>query len=211
MKKKHIIIIVLVVGSILALVGYQGDGYSRERFYGVVRWSEECNQLVVYIPEVGEVEIPDCDSCWADFDGYEENEDDSYQLKAGDFVVINFKYKKSWKENSVKIMESYPARFDRKASSIDALNENIWYEKIDSGYQLSFSSSDQTLDFNIGDTIYFVYHGGENGVAYQQLVADGIVSDITDEKVTVNLNILNSEKEFFEKFVSITIEKSWGK
>ena len=122
---------------------------------------------------------------------------------------IFFKYKKSFKDNGVAIMESYPARFDRDAFSIDAMKENIWFEKNESGYQITFSSFAQENDFSLENKVYFVYNGGENGRAYKQLIVDGTITAIKNGLVTVQLNELKSEKEFFEKFASITIEENW--
>ena len=122
--KKLIALTLAVVALLCCLVGCsEGDKYNRERFYGVVRFSEESNQLVVYIPSIGDVVIPESDGCCSCFDGHEENDDKNYQLKVGDLVSINFRYEKSWDDNSVKIMESYPGRFDRKAHLIEALKE----------------------------------------------------------------------------------------
>ena len=38
---------------------------------------------MVYIPKYGEVEISENDGCCSCFDGYEPNDDHTYQLKAG--------------------------------------------------------------------------------------------------------------------------------
>ena len=62
--KKLIALALAVVALLCCLVGCsEGDKYSRERFYGVVRFSEESNQLVVYIPSIGDVVIPESDGC----------------------------------------------------------------------------------------------------------------------------------------------------
>ena len=108
--KKLLALALALVALLCCLVGCsEGDKYNRERFYGVVRFSEESNQLVVYIPSIGDVVIPESEGCCSCFDGHEENDDKTYQLKVGDLVSINFRYEKSWDDNSVKIMESYPA------------------------------------------------------------------------------------------------------
>ena len=179
--KKLLALALAVVVLLCCLVGCsEGDKYNRERFYGVVRFSEESNQLVVYIPSVGDVAIPESEGCCSCFDGHEENDDKNYQLKVGDLVAINFRYEKGWDDNSVKIMESYPARFDRKAHLIEALKENISFAKTDVGYVLSFPSTDEIDSAEIGDTLYFVQHGGENGRAYKRLYAEGEITAKAD-------------------------------
>lgn len=206
---KALTIILACTLCLTALLGCQKDNFIREKFYGVVKWSEYCNHLVVYIPTVGEVEIPECDRSYASFDGYEENEDASYQLKEGDLIAINFKYEKSWDENSVKIMKTFPGRFDRKASIIEALKENVSFEKTDSGYLYSFDISEQTSTFAPGDQVYFVHHKGYNGFDGMQLLAEGTVTEISEGKLTVALTIHGAEEDFLENLMSSTLESQW--
>ena len=188
-----------------------GNKFNHERFYGVVCFSEECNQLVVYIPKVGDVSIPDCDRCVSPFDEYEDGEakNDQYSLKAGDYVVINFRYEKSWDENSVKVMEMYPAKFDRRADSIEVLQENISFRKTDSGYEFSFPSTAETESAELGDTLYFVQNGGENGVAYKKLYAEGVINSKADGIITVILTMPEGETEFLDYYNTMTIELTW--
>ena len=208
--KRLIALGVAVAALLYCLVGCsEGDKYNRERFYGVVRFSEESNQLVVYIPSIGDVAIPESEGCCSCFDGHEENEEKNYQLKAGDLVSINFRYEKSWDENSVKIMESYPARFDRKAHLIEALEENISFDKTDGGYVLSFPSTAEIDSAKIGDTLYFIQHGGKNGRAYKKLYAEGVITAKADGIITVALTIHESETEFLNYYNEMTIELTW--
>ena len=211
MKKTRFIgIFAICIAMLLSLIACGGDGYELEHFYGVVRWSEECEDLVIYVPEVGEVRIPEHEFCYAFFDGSEENENTAYALKEGDFVCINFKYEKAWDDRGVKIMETAPAQFDRAARSIEALAENITFEKTDAGYVLSMVY-DRADDVTVGNSLYFVHHGGKNGKAFQKLIAEGVISEIAGERVTVLIKSLDSEKEFFEKFTSVSLETelSW--
>ena len=208
--KKLLALAVAVVVLLCCLVGCsEGDKYNRERFYGVVRFSEESNQLVVYIPKYGEVEIPENDGCCSCFDGHEENDDKNYQLKAGDLVSINFRYEKHWDDHGVQIMECYPGKFDRKAHLIEALKENIAFSKIDSGYMLSFPSTAEIESAEIGDTLYFVQHGGENGRAYKKLYASGEISAKADGIITVALTIPEGETEFLNYYNEMTVELTW--
>ena len=211
MKKIRFIgIFAIFTAMLLSLIACGGDGYEREHFYGVVRWSEECEDSVIYVPEVGEVRIPEHEFCYASFDGSEENENTAYALKEGDFVCINFKYEKAWDDRGVKIMETAPAQFDRAARSIEALAENITFEKTDAGYVLSMVY-DRADEVAVGNSLYFVHHGGKNGKAFQELIAEGVISEIAGERVTVLIKSLDSEKEFFEKFTSVSVETelSW--
>ena len=209
--KKLIALSLAVIALLCCLVGCsEGDKYNRERFYGVVRFSEESNQLVVYVPSIGDMVIPESEGCCSCFDGHEENEDKNYNLKVGDLVAINFRYEKSWDDNSVKIMESYPGRFDRKAHLIEALEENIAFYKDDSGYVLSFSETTQISSAKIGDTLYFVQHGGKDGRAYKKLYATGEITASADGIITVSLTIPEGETEFLNYYYEMTVELSWG-
>ena len=208
--KRFLYSILTVIMLLFCFVGcVEADKYNREQFYGVVRFSEECERLVVYIQGIGDVEIPDNEGICACFDGHGPNEDKSYRLKDGDLIKINFKYEKSWDDHGVAIMESYPARFDRKAGLIEALREGIGFEKVDSGYVFSFPSSDQTVDMAVGDTVYFVLHGGYNGRAYKKLCAEGMITETRDGIITVALTIHDEENKFLENYPSMSIERSW--
>ena len=208
--KKLIALVFTMIVLLCCLVGCsEGDKYNRERFYGVVRFSEESNQLVVYIPSIGDVAIPESEGCCSCFDGHEENDDKTYQLKAGDLVSINFRYEKSWDDHGVQIMETYPARFDRKAHLIEALKENITFVKTDGGYVLSFPSNTEIESAETGDTLYFIQHGGENGRAYQKLYAEGEITAKADGIITVVLSIPEGESEFLNYFNEMTIELTW--
>ena len=209
--KKLIALILVVAAVCVVLVGCkEGDGYTRERFYGVVRFSEEMERLVVYIPSIGDVEIPESEGCCSCFDGHEENDDKNYQLKAGDLVSINFRYEKSWDDHGVQIMEIYPARFDRKAHLIEALRENISFAKVDGGYELSFPSTAEIESAEIGDTLYFIQHGGHDGRAYMKMYASGEIIEKSDGLITVMLTIPEGESEFLNYFCDMTIELAWG-
>ena len=208
--KKLIALTLAVVALLCCLVGCsEGDKYNRERFYGVVRFSEESNQLVVYIPKYGEVEIPENDGCCSCFDGHEENDDKTYQLKVGDLVSINFRYEKHWDDHGVQIMECYPGKFDRKAHLIEALKENISFAKIDGGYVLSFPSTAEIESAEIGDTLYFIQHGGENGRAFKKLYASGEITAKADGIITVALTIPEGETEFLNYYNEMTMELTW--
>ena len=208
MKKiKLFAFLIICLLSITALISCQKDEYSYESFYGVVNWSDACERLVVYISDIGDVEIPSSEKSVASFDGHEPNESSAYRLKEGDLIVIRFKYKKAWDDDGVRIMESYPARFDRSADSIEAIAENIKFGKSDNGYELSFPTSD-AANFKKGDKISFFFNGGKNGVAYKQLIAEGTVNDATQKNLSVSLSIIIPEKDFLEKFTQLSIEPS---
>ena len=210
MKKPLSLVLALII-LLFCLVGCRdGDKYNRERFYGVVHFLEESNQLVVYIPSVGDVAIPESEGCCSCFDGHEENYDKNYQLKAGDLVSINFRYEKRWDDHGVQIMECYPGKFDRKAHLIEALKENISFVKTDSGYVLSFPSTAEIDSAEIGDTLYFVQHGGENGRAYKKLYAEGQITAKADGIITVILSIPEGESEFLNYYNEMTVELTWG-
>ena len=209
--KKTLSLILALITLLFCLVGCdEGNKYNYEQFYGVVRFSEESNQLVVYNPKFGDVAIPANEGCCSCFDGHEENDDHTYQLKAGDLIKINFKYEKSWDDDEVQIMETYPGKFDRKAGLIETLRENIAFGKNDAGYVLSFPSSAEIESAEIGDTLYFVRRGGENGRAYKKLYATGEITAKAGGIITVALTIPEGESEFLDYYTSMTVELTWG-
>ena len=107
-------------------------------------------------------------------------------------------------------MECYPGKFDRKAHLIEALKENIAFSKIDSGYMLSFPSTAEIESAEIGDTLYFVQHGGENGRAYKKLYAEGEITAKADGIITVVLSIPEGESEFLNYYNEMTVELTWA-
>ena len=205
--KKTLSFALLLSAVLLCLVGCGGDRYVFESFYGVVRFSETCGRDVVYIPEFGEVEIPESEHFYPYKDTSVSESVDAASLKRGDLVAIYFRYEKSWDENSVKVMEMYPAKFDRGAYGIEVLRENISFGKDDTGYVFSFPITKETEDAAVGDTLYFIEHGGENGRAYRKLSAEGKILKREDGIFTVSLSIKGEESEFLPLYMCMTVER----
>ena len=211
MKKLYQVILIFLISIIsftaCNISSFNKDKYNYEKYYGLVRFSEEHERLLIYIPNVGEVEIPEYDKIYGLNDNNEE-ETNLYQLKNGDFVIINFKYEKSWDDNSVKIYETYPAKFDRKADYISVYKENISYYKNDNGYELAFPLEND-LEININDTLAFLeLKGDKNGLRVTK-IAEGTVLSINDNIVTVSLNLLVDEKDFFNRFINVHVELNY--
>ena len=207
---KKLLSLAFVAAAILCCITGCGEieKYNSERFCGVVRFSEESNQLIVFIPSIGDVAIPESEGCCSCFDGCDDEK--NYQIKEGDLVAIYFRYKKSWDDNSVKIMEIYPARFDRNAYLIEALEENITFYKNDAGYSLSFPAPLEIKSAEIGDSLYFIQHGGENGRAYKKLYASGKITAKDDGIFTVELTIHESDAEFLDYYTRLSVELTWA-
>ncbi len=207
--KRLLALALLLTVALCCLFGCIGQPkYERETFYGVVKYAKDLERLLIYIPNLGDVEIPDCDTCRAGFDGYDENESNSYTLKAGDLVAIHFKYEKSWDDYGVSVMEMYPAKFDRKASTIEALAENIEFEKIDGGYVLSFPSKEASQEFSEGENVYFVNYSAQNGFDCRKTIAQGKVKKVLDERITVFINDLETPTDFLKYFTYLKLEKA---
>ena len=204
--KKTICLLIASLTALCCLVGCSsGDKYKHEKFFGTVRSLDLDGRLVIYIPGIGDVEIPECDSICSCFDGHEANDPKNYKLKAGDLVAVNFRYERHYDDHGVAIMESYPARFDREAWSIEALEEYVFFDKVDGGYVLSFAETEETRDASLGDTVYFFLHGGENGVAYRKLYAEGEVTERAGDMITVFLKFHESEVDFLKYYTSMSI------
>ena len=208
MKKfyKFLLLILMIIVSFTACNTVPINNVSYATFYGLVRYNEEYEELFIYIPNVGDVEIPEYDKIYGiDEDSYDNN---SYQLKNGDYIVIGFKYVASWDDNSVKIYETYPAKFDRKADYISVYKENISYYKNDNGYELAFPLEND-LEININDTLAFLeLKGDKNGLKVTK-IAEGTVLSINDNIVTVSLNLLVDEKDFFNRFINVHVELNY--
>jgi len=203
---KKVILLLLSAALLVCLVGCGGEKYNFESFTGVVTESEDLGRLVLYISAYGEVEIPESENCRSYFGGEPAEE---YQLKQGDLVTVCFRYEKSWDENSVKIMESHPAKFDRKAYSIEANREGLAFYKDGTGYVFSFPATEETEGAALGDTLYFVLHGGENGRAYQKLYAEGEITARIEGSIRVSLRMHGEESEFLSNYTSMTVGRSW--
>ena len=208
MKKfyKFLLLILMIIVSFIACNTVPINNVSYATFYGLVRYNEEYEELFIYIPNVGDVEIPEYDKIYGiDEDSYDNN---SYQLKNGDYIVIGFKYVASWDDNSVKIYETYPAKFDRKADYISVYKENISFFKNDNGYELAFPLEND-LEININDTLAFLeLKGDKNGLRVTK-IAEGTVLSINDNIVTVSLNLLVDEKDFFNRFINVHVELNY--
>ena len=90
------------------------------------------------------------------------------------------------------------------------MKENISFAKIDSGYVLSFPSTVETESAEIGDTLYFIQHGGYDGRAYKKLYASGEITAEADGIITVALIIPEGETEFLNYYNEMTVELTWG-
>ena len=190
--------------TLTALIGCSFDRYNYESFWGVVRWSDDFNGLLIYIPGLGDVAIPEYESCITSFERDGVDEDLIYQPKDGDLVKINFKYEKHWDSHGVEIMECYPARFGMTASSIEVLRQGVEFEKVDTGYVFAFTEANTS--YEIGDTLYIIYHHGYNGVEAMSNIAEGRVTSLEGDKVTLALTLHVEETEFLSKYLSSTIE-----
>ena len=57
------------------------------------------------------------------------------------------------------------------AVEIEALKENISFVKTDGAYVLSFPSTSEIESAEVGDTLYFIQHGGYDGLHLDEAVA----------------------------------------
>ena len=211
MKISRLIAILMICAFILLTLASctLPDGYTREQFFGVVRMSESCGRLVIYIPELGDVDIPEYNRCYSSFSGDSESADADHQLREGDLILISFKYKRSWDDRGVAVRELYPAQFDRSADSISVLRENVSLEKTDGAYLLSFCSAEDAPNFAPGDQIYIIYQGGKDGRAYLECIGEGRVYDISEDRISVELADIPAPSEFLSKFVDAEFSHEW--
>ena len=210
--KKLIAFSLILVILLFCFIGCdeKNEEYVHETFYGVARFSKIINGLIVYIPEYGEVMIPENDGYCTCFDGHGPNEENTYHLHPGDLIAINFKYEKSYDDHGVAIMETYPAKFDRKAGLIEVLRQDIKFDKTDSGYVFSFPSTEENKNASLGDDLYFVYHESKNGSDLSVLYATGALTDNSDGILTVSLTFHKDVSSFLEKYCNMSVELEWN-
>ena len=204
---KRILSLILILCALFSLVGCTGDVTTFQYYYGVIKYSDACKREVLYIPSLGDFEIPSCE-CVKSYFGETEEESDGYQLKVGDLVRVTFKLE-GYSDAGVEILESYPARFGRAAYSIDALKEGISYEVAEGEYILSFPETEDIRSTEVGDTLYFVLRGGKDGRAFVQLYAEGEITEKQDGKVTVTLSVRESPELFLEFYNKMELRLSW--
>ena len=89
------------------------------------------------------------------------------------------------------------------------MEENISFGKTDAGYEISFPSTAEIDSAEIGDTLYFIQHGGYDGRAYKKLYASGEIIAKADEIITVALTIPEGESEFLNYYNEMTVELTW--
>lgn len=192
--------------TITVLAGCNFDKYQHETFYGVVRWSRDFGGLLIYIPGVGDVTIPSYGKCISSFNGADPNEDDGYEIREGDLLKIHFRYERHWDSHGVPIMESYPARFGMEAYSIEVMRQGVAFEKVDTGYTFTFT--EQGNRYRLGETLYVIYHHGYNGVDSRGKIAEGTVTALLGDTVTLDLTLYIEADEFLSKYLSSTVSTS---
>ena len=204
--KKFLTLFVLTL-SILSLFSCVKNPYACEEIYGIVKYSDAAERLTVYTPEYGDVEIPESNSVYASFNGSESSSgDDLYTLKEGDLVKISFVYEKAHDDSGVCVMESYPARFDRKADTIEALRENVNLEKGDNGYILSLYQDDAE-SFKIGDTVVLTQHFDNDGKDTIYVFENAKIININGNTLTAEIGYLDYQHDFLSKLASARFEK----
>ena len=196
--KKIISVFLITVLCSAFLFSCVKNPYACEEIYGVIKYSEESERLIVYIPKYGDVEIPESDSTYASFNG-PEKVNTPYTLKEGDLVKISFVYVKAHDDAGVCVMETYPAKFDRKADTIEAVRENFDVEKSEDGYFVSLCQ-DNASEFSVGDEVSLTQCYVDNGKTIYYTFGVAIITEISGNKITANISILDFDENFLEKF-----------
>ena len=99
-------------------------------YYGIIMEDEGSNRMVISIPRLGEVEIPDATEIYP----YFEPGDEEFALESGDLVKISFAL-----GEDIQLQESDPAVFSTKAENIVVIARgmSLYYEG-DNEYLFSF-------------------------------------------------------------------------
>ena len=80
--------------------------------------------------------------------------------------------------------------------------------KNDNGYELAFPLEND-LEININDILAFLEYKGDKNVLRVTKIAEGTVLSINDNIVTVSLNLLVDEKDFFNSFINVHVELNY--
>lgn len=157
-------------------------------FYGVVDYLDAEGAelpLVVWIPRIGEVEIPEAEEVTPymemDFDG----------LEARDLVRITFP---GGEEPSV--METSPARFSGKAKSIEVMGRGMFQIRPGSagGYRLAWPLPTYA---QVGDVVEIYHHDPEIDGQETELLASVAVQPVDREQNQIWVELSTEEMEVF--------------
>lgn len=157
-------------------------------FYGVIDYEDmggDTAQLVVRIPRLGTVDIPEADEI------YPYIEIDYHGLEEGDLVQITFP-----EAEEIMLMETYPAQFTEKAESIAVMGRGP-FELIleEDGSYLWNVPQGMAMDAQPGDTLE-LYHP-EPGTENEEVFASTEVYSVNEEKYQIRVRLSADEVETF--------------
>lgn len=170
--------------------------YVDAQFYGVAEYidydEDGVEDLVLNIPPIGYVEIPDIDNIYYDV-GDEYYKD--YVIQENDFVFVWFQ-----KIDDADIIETYPAKFQNDPSNITINHQNVKLENTEDGWifnfpvtsEISFVDSSMS-ELEINDSLY-VYR--LNYLDEYVVIATTTIQALTQE----TLQILIMEDEILDFF-----------
>lgn len=170
----------------------------RQVYYGVVSEVVSDPPLVgtghklLFIPGVGEMEIPAADSIYTIF------ERDEQELLTGDLVAVIFP-----EEEEVAILETWPGRFSRGAESIEVIWSGITLEPASGNfYRLTIPGGvlPDVTDAKIGDTLSIYWEEPED-LAYLTQIPESNNSVLLSRAPILAIG----ENEYGGKTVTIVI------
>lgn len=182
--------LILILLSLLLSCGKDGkEADGSVTYYGSVVYIEELNNTCVFIPGIGEVELP-------------RLEDKSAPtIKRGDLVRIRFD-----SGNDLSIMESYPARFGAFAAEIEVKNIGLAIERVGDEYRLYGDIPKEIGNLSLGEELLIAKKNGES----EKEILRGQIVSLTDKTFSLTLD-RDTElsillKELFSSSITIKTE-----
>ena len=175
-------------------------------FYGVITYEEFHNGLCVNIPNVGLCTIPSAKNIYSEI-----TEEQNATLQSGDLIAISFEHGKE----PIAIAESYPGQFIQKASFISIRAKNVSFSYLQSIDTMTaswcFTQARTTIFENVqlGDNVYFLEHGGKNGVAYRKLYTTATIGNLNETSITFYFTKEVKPEDFLENYPNLEQSLAW--
>ena len=177
MKRVLLLILTFALVAALSSCDVPRDGNEDEgdfvSFYGVAVPVGGLDNVCVYIPDMGEVYLP------------ETEDGKSPAVEVGDIVRITFDAKEE-----LQMMMSYPGRFAQKARSIEIKSLPYEFRYLDGAFYFAFTAVDRV--YREGDE--FVFYKSESGESVEYCT--GRVTAVVGTKTDVRLSIESGAQDF---------------
>ena len=153
-------------------------------YYGVGTRIHELDNTCVYIPDIGDISIPELKS------------GDAPVLREGDLVRIYFEDGKY-----LQMLMCYPGRFAQSADEIEVKRAEVGFRYIDDAFYYTDNVKSGEA-YEIGDEVSFVKMLDNSLFLY----CSGTVTEVSAGRVTVRLSIESGAQDFLCELMADGIE-----